>query len=100
MQFLSEFWGDSLQIYSNLWGEHRILAYDPINKICAIYINEDEPLEIQRWYIAVGIASDLSANAEELTYSFICPDIILEFCNMKTSQDIKKTVRFLLERPT
>lgn len=112
MQFLSEFWEDSLQSYTNLWGEHGILAYDPINKICAIYINEDEPLEIQRWYIAIGIAhiklgalrhldspayfrlehtgSELSANAEEFTYSFICPDVILDLCKIKTPQDIIK----------
>lgn len=112
IQFLSEFWKDSTQSYIDLWGEHGILAFDPYKELCVIFINDDEPIEIQRWHIAVGFAliqlgaleevdsptyfrlgridCMLSAFAEEFTYSFICPDVILDICDIKTPQEIIK----------
>lgn len=90
--------------------EHRGIVYyaDEVDKYVVLY-NNDDPISLKRWVIALGIGyiemwkdlhlsrqmkrtyialKDSGRVVDEFAYSFTSPDVILKECGINTAEDI------------
>ena len=90
--------------------EYRGIVYyaDEVNKYVILY-NDEDPIELRRWEVALGIGYiemwkelQLSRQMErtyialknsqlavdEFAYYFTCPDLVLQECGIRTPEDI------------
>ena len=101
-QFLAEYWGDDIGYYLKEY-EHGFLTYSADMDKHIVFYNEEDPPEVKRWMLAVAISeiflstkvdemaialSDRYTYAEEFSYFYLAPDIILDRCKISTMEEI------------
>lgn len=93
LQFLAEYHNQDISEYFNVFGYRGFVCYEPHYNNYVIFINDDDPEDLQRWCISTAIGyienykfkskygfsiSESSLYINDFTYTYTCPDCILE----------------------
>lgn len=104
IQFLAKCFHEDVKVY-NFVGEYGFCCYEPKHEQYVIFYNANLPEEMIRWVKAMGIAyAELGvldrtdykfinlhdAAAEEFCHYFTSPDVILNECQICSSEEIMK----------
>lgn len=105
MQFLAGYFKEDVSKYFNTFGYRGFVCYEPEFDNYAIFINRDDPDQLQRWSISIALGfiesrkfkenrsfslSDPTDYAEDFTYVYTCPDCILKRDGITSTEDIIK----------
>lgn len=108
MQFLAEFHHENVSDYFDTMGYRGFVCYDSKHDKHIIFINGDDPEDVQRWSISIAIGlieshnfnkessisiSEATKYIEDFTYTYTCPDCILLRDNITSAEEIITSCR-------
>lgn len=103
MQFLAKYHHQNVSDYFDVMGYRGFVCYEPKYKNYVIFINGDDPEDVQRWSISIAIGliesrsfrngrsfsiSEATKYIEDFTYTYTCPDCILLRDNITSAENI------------